>query len=395
MEQNVQVNDTMEITIFDIFSALRKKLKLIICLTLIAAVIGGALGCVLTNFSSTYGAVVSFHVSPFDDSDALLYNLQSEAFAEKLLLDENGLPPKDQCDPEDYEKALEAINSLNMARKEKYELRREINMLPYSLAIIEEEYARLSSAYNNAYNVLNIYKSAASDKVAEDDSHKEMIAIYEQKLIEAEAAKNAYAESVYNPAIENKLVLDGEFARVARKVADQRDEVEKLVEIVVAPWRENKDVKKQVADIMNGVSYEYEKLESLENNKSTSSTKEEPHKGYIKVTVNIERDKEFAEFVVDKIKSNVAPFVINHIEAATGDVKVKCTLISTFGAIEQTSDGMIIGAVKYAVIAAIAVAIIVCGVVVLKLVVEKMMPDNDKNKAVAESKQEPVADKKE
>jgi capsular polysaccharide biosynthesis protein len=395
MEQNVQVNDTAEITIFDIFSALRKKLKLIICLTLIAAVIGGALGCVISIFTSSYGAVVSFHVSSFDDSDSLLYNLQSEAFAEKLLLDENGLPPKDQCDAAAYEEALNAINALNEARKEKYDLRREINMLPYSLSIIEEEYARLSSAYNNAYSVLNIYKSAPSDKVAEDDSHKEMIKIYEQKLIEAEAAKNAYAENVYNPAIENKLILDGEFARVSRKVADLRDEVEKLVEIVVAPWRENKDVKKQVADIMKGVSYEYEKLEASEDNKSTSSTKEEPHKGYIKITVSIERDKEFAKFVVDKVKSNVAPFVINNIEAATGDVKVKCTLISTFGAVKQTGDGMISGAVRYAMIVAIAVAVVVCGVIILKLMVERMKPDNDNNKAIDESGGESVIEKKE
>lgn len=393
MEQNVQVNDTVEITMFEIFSALRKKLKLIICLTLIAAVIGGALGCVQTMVTSTYGAVVSFHVSPFDGSDSLLYNLQSEAFAEKLLLDENGLPPKDQCDAEDYQKALDAINSLNEARKEKYELRREMNMLPYSLAIIEKEYERLCNEYNSAYSVLNAYMSAPSDNLTEGDSHKKMIAVCEQKLLEAEMAITAYAESTYNPAQDYKSQLDKEYAEVSMRVWDLREDVEELVETVVAPWRENEDVKSRVAVIMNGVSYEYKKLEVSGDQESAANTNEEPHKGYIKVTVNIERDRDFAELIVDKIKSNLAPFIIGNIEESTGAVDVKCKLISTFGEVQPTSGGVISGAIKYAAVVAIMVAVVVCGVIVLKLMVEKMKPTCTEEKDNVKPDQKPSANK--
>lgn len=374
MEENTQVTVAKEMTLFDVFAALRKKVKLIVCVTLVVAIIGGVLGGLMSMLWSSYGAVISFHVSPYDGSDSLLYKLQSESFAERLLLDENGLPPKDECDPEDYENAVKAIEALNVARAKKLELSREIGMLPYSLAIIEEEYARLTQAYNNAYNVLSIYTSSPSDKVAEDEAHKAMISLYEQKLKEAEQEREAYAESTYNPAIANKLKLDAEYAQIARDVTDLRDEVKELTEAVLAPWRENEDVKEDISVIMKSVTYEYEKLEASQNGNTSTSKDEEPHKGYVKVTVNVEKDEEFAQFIIDQIKSNMGVYVIDHIESSGGYAKVRCDLISTVGAIEETGDGTIISAVKFAAIAAIVALVVACCVVIAKVAYEKLVP---------------------
>lgn len=390
MEDNTQVTVAKELTLFDVFAALRKKVKLIVCVTLVAAVIGGVLGGVMSMLWSSYGAIISFHVSPYDGSDSLLYKLQSESFAERLLLDENGLPPKDECDPEDYENAVKAIEALNVARAKKLELSREIGMLPYSLAIIEEEYERLTQAYNNAYNVLSIYTSSPSDKVAEDEAHKAMISLYEQKLKEAEQEREAYAESTYNPAIANKLKLDAEYAQIARDVTDLRDEVKELTEAVLAPWRENEDVKEDISVIMKSVTYEYEKLEASQKANTSTSKDEEPHKGYVKVTVNVERDEEFAQFIIDQIKSNMGFYVIDHIESSGGYTKVRCELISTVGAIEETGDGTIISAVKFAAIAAIVALVVVCCVVIAKVAYEKLVPAEYKSN----KKKENVKNKK-
>lgn len=390
MEENTQVTVAKEMTLFDVFAALRKKIKLIVRVTLVVAIIGGVLGGLMSMLWSSYGAVISFHVSPYDGSDSLLYKLQSESFAERLLLDENGLPPKDECDPEDYENAVKAIEALNVARAKKLELSREIGMLPYSLAIIEEEYERLTQAYNNAYNVLSIYTSSPSDKVAEDEAHKAMISLYEQKLKEAEQEREAYAESTYNPAIANKLKLDAEYAQIARDVTDLRDEVKELTEAVLAPWRENEDVKEDISVIMKSVTYEYEKLEASQKDNTSTSKDEEPHKGYVKVTVNVERDEEFAQFIVDQIKSNMGFYVIDHIESSGGYTKVRCELISTVGAIEETGDGTIISAVKFAAIAAIVAMVVVCCVVIAKVAYEKLVPAEYKSN----KKKENVKNKK-
>lgn len=378
MEENIQGGAVKELTGVDMLVAIRKRLKVIICITLAAAILGGALGFALTYSESSYGAVISFNVSPYDGSDSLLYKLQSEWFAEKLLLDKNGLPPRDECaDKAAYDKAIESIATLDELREKKIELNRKRTLLPYSLAIIEEEYARRVQAYNNAYSILDMYKSSPSDKVAEDEAHKAMIETYQAKLIEAESRMHEYAENEYEPAMADKLQLEKDYAEISRQINDLKKDIADLTEEVVAPWREQQSVKDQIAIIMKSVVYEYEKLGSSDTKSTTSSG--EPHKGYIKVTLNVEKDREYAEFLVGKIKTNLAPFVINHVENYGGYAEVSCDLISTVGAVESTGDSVAKGIVTYAVIVGLAAAALSCVFIVAKLAYDTFIPGDIKS----------------
>lgn len=386
MEENIQGGAVKELTGVDMLVAIRKRLKVIICITLVAAILGGALGFALAYSESSYGAVISFNVSPYDGSDSLLYKLQSEWFAEKLLLDKNGLPPRDECtDKAACDKVVESIATLDELREKKIELNRKRSLLPYSLAIIEEEYARRVQAYNNAYSILNMYKSSPSDKVAEDESHKAMIETYQAKLIEAESRMHEYAENEYEPAMADKLQLEKDYIEISRQINDLKKDIADLTEEVVAPWRENQSVKDQIAIIMKSVVYEYEKLGSADV-KSTASS-EEPHKGYIKVTLKVEKDREYAEFLVGKIKANLAPFVINHVESYGGYAEVNCDLISTVGAVEYMGDGGFLkGIVTYAVILGLAAAALSCGAVIVRLAYTRLIPDSAKKEMTSPKK---------
>ena len=84
MEQNTK----KEINIVDLWQVFTKNVVLLIVIALVGAIICGAVGGVLAYVNVSYETTLKFSVSPTDDTDALLYNLQSEAFAEKLLLEE-------------------------------------------------------------------------------------------------------------------------------------------------------------------------------------------------------------------------------------------------------------------------------------------------------------------
>ena len=327
MEQNVQRNNTT-LSGWEIFNMLRKKLVLIICITVAAAILGAAATTLYILTFGNFGTEVSFHVSPADNSQSLLSLLKSESFSEKLLLDENGLPPRAECNAADYDAALASIVAVNAARERKQEAKEILNMIPYSFALIQEKYNELSKEYSENYNLLDTYKSAYDGS---HETHAEKIKEYEQKLAEAAAAKHAYEQSTYNPALQEKLQAEKEMAESTLALKEARELSNELIEKVLEPWRENKDVKKKVALIQNGVSFEYEKMTVPAN----SSVQEADNYAFLTISVSIPKNEEFAIEVVEKIKSNTPQFVEQTIERFTGTTKAICTIISPYSSVDN------------------------------------------------------------
>ena len=148
MEQN-KVNESKgTIRLVDLLGLFVKKFKAIVIVSLIVAIIAGSLGAVLDVMDSECVAEVNVQVSPVDESDRLLMNLRSGRFAEQLLLEENGLPPKSECNAEDYEKALDAIKAFEDAREKRWN--KHVENATFHMTEIENTYKRLEAEYDEA-----------------------------------------------------------------------------------------------------------------------------------------------------------------------------------------------------------------------------------------------------
>ena len=124
MEQNQTQTTRENASLWGIFALFVKKIKLIVVIAVLIAIVGGVLGGVLAGMNATYSTEFILYASPSDDNDSLLYALRSGKLNEKILFEENGLPPKAQCNEEDYEAAEKALKAYEDARKlakEKYE----------------------------------------------------------------------------------------------------------------------------------------------------------------------------------------------------------------------------------------------------------------------------------
>ncbi|MBQ7358282.1 MAG: hypothetical protein IJW65_06070 [Clostridia bacterium] len=346
MEQNTK----KEINIVDLWQVFTKNVVLLIVIALVGAIICGAVGGVLAYVNVSYETTLKFSVSPTDDTDALLYNLQSEAFAEKLLLEENGLPEKSECDPEDYAAALAAIEAFNAAREQKRALRREYNRL--QITVVEYQMKYYDQEYAKIFEQLSTYKSAPSETIANDESHKAMINKLESELSDIIDERSKFIEETYNPVMLHRADLQEKLNLASYLVNDTRREAEALTEKVLAPWREREEVQSKIQEIVSSVSYEYAKLETTET--TTASKNEEQNKGYIKIYVSVDKDEELAKEIVDGLKRCVGPFVVKHIEEVTSSVQVDCMLISTVSAPTRVGDNVIVKAATFAVIGGIA-----------------------------------------
>ena len=116
----MDVNQEREVTVVDVFFAIKKRIKLIAFVTLLAIILGAAGGVALTLLSNAnYGTTAEFRIKSAENNELILSLLKSDRFAEKLLLDK-------LHEDDDY------VSSLSKKDKEKYETYKDL------LAKIEE-----------------------------------------------------------------------------------------------------------------------------------------------------------------------------------------------------------------------------------------------------------------
>ena len=346
MDQNTPNNSTKPLTLLDVIRMFKAKtLIIIICVALVAALLGGVFEALLFYTNLSYGTEITFYLTTKDGTHALLPLLNSDSFAEKLLLDENGLPDKADCNEADYNAALEAVASYNDALKVKHECAKAAETLPALVAEKKSVYDSDLAEYTRIYNLLNAYlnayKSATLGDVTEGIESTEslsdllvMIAKYEVELDKA-ADTVAKSKAAYNEINKQKLANDVALSVAKKEVDRTRSEAEETLEKVLAPWRESKEVKEKISLIRESISFEYAKLnENVENGTSVDNE----NAAFLVITVNVEKDKNMANFIVDRIILRAPDYVEKNIERLTDATDPQCTLISTFADTEENTE---------------------------------------------------------
>jgi hypothetical protein len=385
----MEENNTKEISLIDLIKLFQKKFKALVLIALIAAIIGGVAGVFWNITGATYSAELEIYMTPADGSDRLLYDLRSGRFAEQLLLEENGLPAKELCNAADYEAAERLLTELEVIRQARIDKHEEISR--YYTSDIEHQYAVLTNEYNNILSVLKMYKDAQTDGLV-NESHLAVIADYEKRLQEAEDAKKAYYDEVYSKVENKKIQMNTELAELSDQLSDKREEAEEAVEKVLAAWRSNEEVAKQVTAMLKFATYEYHKLSYFE--KETQADKNEDdeslHRGYIKIQLVVPASAipegalegmDYVEDLIDRYNNRMGDYVEDYLEKATGAYEAKCTVISPIVNIETTESAVIGEAVKFAAIAGIAGGVLAY----LFFVVQMLMKENDEAKAQKEN----------
>lgn len=346
-----------ELDLLDIIKILLSKAKLLICITLLAAIIGGALGGAITLLGiREYGTQVEFYITPNSPDSNVLHLLASERFAEKLLLDENGLP--ENRSGAEYEAALAAKHEADAAAKVLTEAKKLSKEAPRALAIAQKNYEEKQKAYEDVYNLLNIYKSATSDKIAEDPEHVQKMKQYEADLETAKQAKKI-AEEEYYAASQTDLEATHKLEAAKEAAASARKKADDLAEDILEQWREEAKNKKKISLINESLSYKYIDVETADK-----ATGETTNRQFLIVSISVERDEALAKRLLCNIRDRLPVFVEENIDTSNSDEETVCTLISTAAEIENLSKNSLIKEiVKFALISAFMALAVTCIVV--------------------------------
>ncbi len=354
MEQNQTQTNKDTVSLWSIVAMFFKKIKVIVAIALLVAIVGGALGVMLSAMNATYSAEFILYASPTDENDSLLYALRSGILNEKILLEENGLPPKNQCDAKAYEAAEKAVKEYKQVRElfeEKYE-----EMRDYYIEDIESKYNSLLNEYERAKKELEIYKNPQTDSVV-DDSHKEMTALLERNFLAAKKALEDYRNEYYVKAKEKEAELKKAYTLVTRDVDRLRDLANEAVEKAVTAWENDPAAISALENMAKYVSFEYLKNAFVEN--TDPNAEQEVNKKYIKVTVSAPAErKNFVETVVKKYRQNLCDVAEEYVEDVTNNPKSQCEITEFAIFIEREPKSLIVEGVKYAVVCAVVTVLL-------------------------------------
>ncbi len=359
--QNAQNTEFMLTDFVRVFK--KNVIKIIIVALIVAMGVG-----MFAIFNTTYGVMLSYHITPGDQSDDLIHFLSSESFAEKLLLDENGLPSKNECDAKDYDAAIAAINLFEEKRKAKAELSQEIDKMPNKLASIRDQYERIVAEYDRAYALLKTYLDMGSDSYADREEYRASVVAYEKDLAEAKAERKAFEENVYHPQIDLQRELSLKLEELNTELKYARIDMKEAVEKVVAPWREKN--KEKISRINSAIAFEY--IEHIEHVANEESNKEGTlNKEYLNVYVTVEDDEEFSNEITSALKEKLGIYVQKHIEEKTAVTRVECNLLSTASDTRIIGRSVMVNAVLYGAIGFIGTSVVLYIVFVIADLLKK------------------------
>ena len=373
MEQNTHYEDEVTISIADIVRMFRGKLRKIIAIAIVAGIIGGLIGIISSVTSMTYGTTLKYRLNPTDGGTTLMYVLKSGGYSEYLLLDENGLPPKEDCDPALYQAALDAAEAYKATRAEKKAASEALETLDFELGMadLEYEYSYMNTEYNRVYGQLQMYKDAYADSLV-DENHLATIAKLEAKLDELEAKRSEFEINKYRPTQLVRMAANQRLEEASLANYYARLDYNEAAEAAREQWREKEEVKELIDIIDKSVKYEYTKLFDDEELESSTSTSDDPNKenlnrSFITITVAVENSKDDAELIVSSLKKSFPTYIDRYIEQNSGALRIECTNITPFAAAKLLDvGGLIKGAITTCVLVVVLAVIAYCAWVVFK-----------------------------
>ncbi len=340
---NESSNSTREITLLDIFKILKKRIKIIVCIALVALILGGAAGAGLAVLNNAnYGTQMRFYITSSDENNYILSLLQSDGFAESLLLDKKGLPSDKQGSTE-YQNVLtlkEAADKLEAQKEEKELL---LEKYPNKITAAQRKYQEAQTQYDTLYDRFTLYTTAPSDFTEDIENLRDAMEI-------AANARNE-AKSAYDALLDENQKIQEEIDDLTLAIKKAKEDVKAATDIVLADFRANDNNLDQVAKVKKSITYQY----VPESNKAEIDTSQ----SLLYVRISVPFDQAFAERMLDELTLKLPSYVEDSVIPEKDEKKPECTFISIDGRVGSVDyKNPLTEAIKFGAILLIASAVL-------------------------------------
>lgn len=391
MEENKQIEEST--SLLDILKLLLSKIKILILVLIIGAIVGGGAAVISTININYWGTTVEFYVNPEKKSssestasgsiaaagsqygvygaygrhvmDNIVKLLNSDIFAEQLILDGETLPKKDVwVDPESQtEVALklnDKIDAANAANAIANDKQAEADVHHSIVNNLSAEYSQKMAELNLQWSKANL---TTQSKVFNESEYLNIQGQYP----DLDAAYNTWI------ATRTTLTAAQKTANEAQTLANQaKTETNALTQIALDAWRETQKYKTMHALYKNSVSYSYL------NDEDDFDDANNLARSFIYVKISVLDNKEFATTVLERVKTQVPVYIKANMAIPDGYTGTNCQRITTKDHIDLTNPGYTKNeAIKYAVLVALAATVIACVVIIVVDKSDKRLRDTE------------------
>lgn len=388
-----------EFSFLAIFKIFKGKLKAILIVLLVAAILGGAFGTFILLFTQRFhGNLLTFYLPIAEESSYsnILPLIESDVFLQKVLIDtteetyvlkdEQGVPLKD----ENGNMITEVIRVPNLpfSAEEKEDFKkytalkirsqRTIDELkqyfidsPYERSVLLETLDRKRSDYSTAVSLLNTYMAVQDSTVADKTANK--IEELERQRNEAAAAKDL-AEAEYNASIDeyqaNTLICHTEKVNI-------RNYEEKLDDILAplyTEWKTDTKNAKTISLVEEGLEFSFSKNELFPDENGEIEADKNPSRKFLHVKISLSNNKELAEKLIHNIHTEMEDFIVSHSSPSNSNeiIKVKCVSVPVSST--TFSSSIIITLAKYVILFAALGVVVFISVILANHFKQKYLP---------------------
>ena len=394
MENNNEKQE-FEFSIISFLKIFKGKVKMLVALGLIAAILGGVLGALMAT-KKVYGNTLTFYLPTPEKSgySTSITLLESDRFTENVLIGTRPVEYTDaegnktnidipdlQYSEEDEKKIIEyyyakqsAMEKMSLLKKDLKKLPAEINLLKSTLDEKQSAYTILHENYKILLGdtALTVEAKAALEAIKSD---------YDKALSEYDAAQKAYSAATTSQAnMKNELSL------AENAVDEANEESEKILAPYLEVWRNQPENKAKLSAYREGVKFRFTAA-GLESDKP-EEIKAGTTYNFIYVGVSIPKDQALANDIINNILNQIDSYLIPNMAETDENDLIECKHLS-YGSAKDVSDvGLISNSIIYALIVFAIVEVLACGCIVISHIKKTFFRDAKVEETAVESKEE-------
>ena len=357
-----------EFSLKEIFKTLIPKIKVIIAIVIIGAVLGGCVGVARTYAGSSLGTTLEFYVNPKrgDDTengnsqygvygaygmhvmDNITKLLNSDSFAEELLLGDHGLPIETVLAKESDRTAIDAKIAEAMGPIT------ETEAAKLALEEAEETLTEKKLDHANATSLASKLNSNYLSLISSTNPKEEEVA--EAKRLSEEASAAEEQAKYEHEAAEQEAKLKKNEYQAKQKLSMAK------IEAVLQLWRKTDVYKEHIEIMKESVVYSYYRDDEIQ----VGTSAEALAKSFIYVDIRVTRDELTAQFVYDRVNEVLPRYVQANMAIPAGYIGTNCVKITRLDGIESVSTMQIIASgVKVAALCGVLAFVLAAGWIVV------------------------------
>ena len=371
--ENTTEKQEFEFSLISFLKIFKGKLKMLVAIGLIAALLGGTIGALtVTVGKKTYGNLLAFYFPTPEQTgySTVIPLLESDLFTENILIgtkevevtDAEGksiqvkIPDLPYTSDEEKEVAKYEAEKIKLAEDIK-NYKNALTSLPLEIENLKSQLEAATGAYNPLKEELTELWTVYSDKLSTDALAKINTLESSEEYVTAKNnflnAQKAHGEKVIEHATASENLFKAEQAR--DEAVEKSNEI---INVLRAEWRKDPANKELVEDFQEYVTYSFTKDGSpLQIN---NQLKEDTSGKVLYIDVRIPENIALADKVISNILNDIADFVISNTTPVEKNAQIECMRISSGEAKDVNEDSLIKTILIYALIFFAAIEFITC-----------------------------------